>query len=348
MRRKPLFAFILFLLLASCQSETPVPATAPPPDSPVARYGQLKVAEGKICDESGRPVALRGMSTMGLQWDGGIVNEAAFRALEGDWKCDVVRLALYVGEGGYAKRPELILLVKKGVELAIENGLYVIVDWHVLNPGNPNAPVYSGAESFFRRMAGAYGRTPNIMYEIMNEPNGAVKWERDLKPYAVKMTAAIRSLDPDNLILIGSGSWSQDVDVAAADPVPGKNLVYTAHFYAGSHGPSLRQKIQAALDLGAAVYCSEWGTSRADGNGGPFLEMADIWLDFLAERNIGWTNWSLSVKNETSATFQGQPESTLVPSTEGPDGYPVWTPEQLSKSGAYVRAKLRGETPQYE
>ncbi|MBN2353084.1 MAG: glycoside hydrolase family 5 protein [Spirochaetales bacterium] len=347
MRRKPLCLLFLFLFIASCLTEPYVPQDAPA-GSPVDRHGQLKVAGGTICGEGGKPAALKGMSTMGLQWDAGIVNEAAFRALARDWKCDVVRLALYVGEGGYANKPTLKSLVKKGVELAIENGLYVIVDWHVLNPGNPNDPIYAGAESFFREMAGTYGRTPNIIYEIMNEPNGAVTWERDLKPYAVKMTAAIRSIDPDNLILIGSGAWSQDVDVAAADPVPGKNLVYTVHFYAGSHGPSLRKKIQAALDAGAPVFCSEWGTSRANGDGGPFLELADIWLDFLAEHDIGWTNWSLSVKNETSAAFMGKPEQVLVPSTEGADGYPVWTPERLSRSGAYVRAKLRGETPKYE
>ena len=178
----------------------------------------------------------------------------------------------------------------------------------------------------------------------MNEPNGSADWARDLKPYAVKITAAIRSIDPDNLILIGSGTWSQDVDEAAADPVPGTNLAYTVHFYAGTHGPSLRNKIQAALDRGAAVFCSEWGTSQANGDGGPFLELADVWLDFLAQRGIGWVNWSLSDKNETSAAFKSTTGS-LVPTTAGKNGFPVWNADELTPSGAYVRAKLRGETP---
>jgi endoglucanase len=319
-----------------------------PAGSPVARYGRLKVVGNRICDERGKPVALRGMSTAGLQWYGETVNTDAFRALARDWKCDVIRLALYVGEGGYADNPELKDLVLKGVDLAIANGLYVIVDWHVLDPGDPNDPVYAGAEQFFRDMAKRYGKTANLIYEIMNEPNGPLVWARDLKPYAVKMTAAIRSFDPDNLIFIGSGTWSQDVDIAAADPVPGKNLAYTVHFYAGTHGQWLKDKIQTALNRGAAVFCSEWGTSEATGDGGPYLDRAEEWLAFLAERDIGWTNWSLCDKDETSAAFksaEGRAGSPLVPTAKGKDGSPVWTVDQLTAGGAYVRARLRGEAP---
>lgn len=53
--------------------------------------------------------------------------------------------------------------------------------------------------------------------------------------------------DPDNIIIIGSPNWSQDVDIAAADPVEGTNLMYTLHFYAGSHGQELRDKMDANM-----------------------------------------------------------------------------------------------------
>ena len=48
---------------------------------------------------------------------GGVVNERAFTALVKDWGIDVVRLALHVGEGGYASDPSLKELVVRGVEL---------------------------------------------------------------------------------------------------------------------------------------------------------------------------------------------------------------------------------------
>lgn len=329
--------------LLGCGLLPAAPATVKEP-----KYGQLKVQGARLCDSAGKPVQLKGMSTMGLQWFGGVVNGAALDALAGDWKADVVRLALYVGEGGYASKPELKALVYKGVDLAIERGLYVIVDWHVLNPGNPNDPVYSGAQDFFRELSAAYGKYPHLIYEIMNEPNGSVTWARDLKPYAEKTVKTIRGNDPDNVILIGSGTWSQDVNQAAADPVAGANLAYTVHFYAGTHGFYLRSMIKLAMDSGAAVFCSEWGTSEASGNGGPFLDKAEEWLSFLDSLGVSWVNWSLCDKNETSAAFRpdafkGDP--SFAPTAKAADGSPAWAAQDLSKSGAYVRAKLRGEVP---
>jgi endoglucanase len=330
------------------------PATAVSAEPPRAKYGRLAVIGNHLCDSNGKPVQLRGMSTMGLQWHGDVVNTKAFVALAKDWKADVVRLALYVGEGGYAAHPELKQLVWKGVDLAIALGMYAIVDWHVVTPGNPNDPVYGGARAFFDEVSGKYAKVPNILYEIMNEPNGEVTWAADLKPYAEKMVATVRANDPDGIILIGSGTWSQDVDVAAADPMQGKNLMYTFHFYAGSHGETLRSKVQAALDRGAAVFCSEWGTSEASGTGGPYLPASEEWLAFLDRHTIGWTNWSLCDKSETSAAIRSlseaikngnvalaDRESLLVPETLGPEGYAIWGPDELSASGAFVRAQLR-------
>jgi endoglucanase len=314
-----------------------------PEGSPVARHGRLKVVGSRIVDASGQGVQLRGMSTMGLQWFGGIVNEAAFRALALDWKADVVRLAMYVGEGGYATNPSVKAKLVEGVDLAIRTGLYVIVDWHVLNPGNPNDPIYAGADAFFKELATKYAAYPNLIYEIANEPNGSLNWKRDILPYAQRLVSEIRALDPDNLIIIGSGRWSQDLDFAADDPVAGANLAYTVHFYAGTHGSILRSKVESALDKGVAVFATEWGTSLASGDGGPFLDQAREWLRFLGERGIGWANWSLCDKAESSAAFK--PGTPLTPDRVGPGGIPAWGVDELSESGAFVRSVLRGEEP---
>lgn len=327
--------------------------------TPVGKYGALAVVDGKLVDSQGQQVVLRGMSSMGLQWYGGIVNRAAFTALAKDWEIDVFRLALYVGEDGYASKPGLKDLVKTGIQYAIQHGIYVIVDWHVHNPGNPNDPIYAGAGDFFTEIASEYGEYPNVIYEIMNEPNGNLSWKDDLKPYAEKIVATIRAVDPDNLIIIGSGTWSQDVDVAAADPVVGTNLAYSLHFYAGTHGEELRAKIDKALSLGVAIFSTEWGTSEANGTGGPYIDLAADWLDFLESRGISWVNWSLCNKNETSAALNGliqgyddelgpvvlQEEAPLAPTAMHPNGYEYWPEEQLSFSGRFVRARIKGVEP---
>lgn len=358
-KRSKEFIIILFLAALLLNGCTGTPDIQVSPKSPVDAHGQLQVLNGKICNENGQAVQLKGMSTMGLQWFGEVVNADAFDALAYDWECDVIRLALYVGENGYASRPDLKDLVHKGIKLAIERDMYVIIDWHVLTPGDPNDPIYSEAENFFREMAHTYRDYPHVIYEIMNEPNGDLTWRTDLKPYAQRMVDTIRSEDKDNLILIGSGRWSQELHIAAADPVEGENLAYTVHFYSGTHGESLRSNVRSALRQGQAVFCSEWGTSEATGDGGPYLDKAAEWLDFFDENSIGWVNWSLATKNETSAAFNAllseyqegkgtviiQEETPLQPEEPHPDGYKFWSLEQLSASGAWVRAQIKGIDP---
>ncbi len=354
------------LVLLACSAATCASTSRPKPARTTAssaaqaslpvRYGPLQVVGTHLCDSTGKPIQLRGMSTMGLQWYGGIVNDAAFAALAKDWKADVVRLAMYPGEGGYAFHPELKQVVWKGVELAMRYGMYVIIDWQMLSPGNPNDPLYAGAQAFFDEASKRYGKVPNVLYEIMSEPNGPVTWAVDLKPYAEKIVATIRANSPDNPIIIGSSTWSQDVDLAAADPLSGRNLLYSFHFYAGTHGQVLRDKVQAAIDRGVAVFASEWGTSQASGTGGTFLPESEAWLAFLDHHLISWVNWSLCDKSETSAALvdpfalmkQGKTaladrESLLVPETMGPEGYPIWGPEELTTGGTFVRSKMRAD-----
>lgn len=295
----------------------------------VSENGWLQVLNGQLCNERGDPVALRGMSTHGLQWYGqfagpqAIQNTAAYGA-------NVFRVAMYTGEGGYLSQPENIEQAAfAAVDTVIRNDMYVVLDWHILSDGDPMSHVEE-AEKFFARAAARYKDTPNVLYEICNEPNGNVSWSEDVKPYAQRVTSVIRAQSPEGIILIGSPTWSQDVHLAAADPVMGTNLMYTLHFYAGTHGQWLRDRISQVQDQGLAVFVSEWGTSRADGSGGVFLEESQVWLDFLEQRGISWCNWSLCDKNETSAALK--PETPA----EG-----VWREEDLSESGKFVFSHFR-------
>lgn len=114
-----------------------------------SQAGALKIVSvgcmKTLADAKGTPIQLRGMSTHGLQWFPEIVNDNAFAALSRDWGANAVRLAMYVGEGGYATNPEVKQKVIQGIDYAIANDLYVIVDWHVHSPGSPTAEVYQKA-----------------------------------------------------------------------------------------------------------------------------------------------------------------------------------------------------------
>ena len=160
------------------------------------------------------------------------------------------------------------------------------------------------AVAFFKKMASKYKKHTNVIYEICNEPNGGTSWQ-DIRGYAKKAVKAIRSKDKNAVILIGTPNWSQDVDIAAENPVKGyKNLMYVLHFYAGTHGEYLRQKAQAALDAGLPLFVSEFGISEASGDGALNQEEGDRWMEFLKANKISYIGWNLSNKSESSALIK--------------------------------------------
>ncbi len=318
-------------------SGAPLPEVPDTPDPPsgtetvkggVSENGWLQVKGTQLCNEAGEPVALHGMSTHGMQWYGQFASSGAVKTTA-SYGANLFRVAMYTGENGYISQPAAIKKqVIAAVDAAIQNDMYVILDWHILSDGNPKTYLKE-AKAFFAEMAKKYRDNPAVLYEICNEPNGNVSWENDVKPYAKEIVKAIRDAGSKGVILIGSPTWSQDIHLAAASPVPGENLMYTLHFYAGTHGKDLRDRIDSVLKQGVPVFVSEWGTSRADGSGGVFLKEAGEWLDFLDSRGISWANWSLCDKNETSAA--------LKPSASSNGG---WKQTDLSESGKFVFSRF--------
>ena len=153
---------------------------------PVDKYGFLRVEGGRLVGENGSGCRLFGMSTHGLAWRPEYVCFDTFKYLRDEWHTNAVRLAMYTHEfHGYCTdgdKKYLFSLMKKGIDLAIELGIYVIVDWHVLGEFSPL--IYADeAERFFREITEYYGDCPNIIYEICNEPNGSCGWE-EIREYA--------------------------------------------------------------------------------------------------------------------------------------------------------------------
>ena len=317
--------------------------------------GRLRIIEknGKkyLADKKGEIIQLRGMSTHGLQWYGDIVNRNAFAALSKDWGCNVIRLAMYVGEGGYASNPGIKEKVVKGIKLAIENDMYVIVDWHVLNPGDPNAQIYKRAKDFFKEIATSFPNDYHIIYELCNEPNpnepgveNSLDGWKKVKAYAQSIIKMLRNLGNQNIIIVGSPNWSQRPDFAIQDPIDDKNVMYSVHFYSGSHpvGGYVFENMKKAFENGVPIFVSEWGTSLASGDGGPYLDEADKWLEYLNANYISWVNWSLSNKNETSAAFVSYVSGMHGATSLDPGNDKKWDIKELSVSGEYVRARIKG------
>jgi endoglucanase len=264
------------------------------------------------------------------------MNVETFRWLRDKWKCTVIRGALYTYEHGYISnfKEKLKKKMIEIVEGAIEVGMYVIIDWHILRDGDPNTYKEESKE-FFIEMATRFGEYPNVIYEICNEPNGKdVTWEGKIKPYADYIIPAIRAIDPDNIIIVGSSTWSQDIHFPAADPLDYENIMYSCHFYAGTHFEWLQQRITDCRtgEFGNVipVFVTEWGTTDSSGHGQIFTDETKSWISYLNENKISWINWSLSDMPEGSAA--------LKPGASYTGGWPM---EMLTESGQLVYSLMR-------
>ncbi|MEU4746807.1 cellulase family glycosylhydrolase, partial [Actinosynnema sp. NPDC023658] len=288
---------------------TTTTTTAPGGTTPVARYGQLRVCGSAMCDRNGTRVQLRGVSSMWLNWETQpyAENLSALRWMRDNWNLQVIRAAMGVEpSGAYLSDPNKARgQVETIINNAVAAGVYVIVDFHA----HEAQKAQSQAVSFFADLARRYGNLPNVIWEDFNEPL-QVSWTSVLKPYHQAVVSAIRAADPDNIIVLGTPTWSQDVDVAASSPVSGTNLMYTLHFYSCSHGAGLRAKGDTALRAGRALFVTVWGASHADGgtDGRVCQPEAQAWIDWMRNNGISWTAWKLDVGNDsTNLLSQGAP-----------------------------------------
>jgi hypothetical protein len=250
-------------------------------------------------------------------------NASVVQWLKDDWKSSIVRVALGADEdGSYIEDPEgNVSRIETVVDAAIANDLYVIIDFHSHHAEDKKAE----AIAFFERMAQKYGEYNHVIYEIYNEPL-QISWSDVIKPYAQDVISAIRSIDPDNLIIVGTPTWSQDVDVASQDPIMGTNIAYTLHFYAGTHGQGLRDKALTALNNGIALMVTEWGSVDASGDGAVAEASSNEWMAFMKEHNLTHLNWAVSDKSEGAS---------IIVSGANPEG--GWSASDLTPSGSYVK-----------
>ncbi|GAA2317851.1 hypothetical protein GCM10010149_82830 [Nonomuraea roseoviolacea subsp. roseoviolacea] len=319
---------------APARAQDPVPVQAEAA-TPVEANGQLSVCGVRLCNKNGKQIQLRGMSTHGLQWYYQCLNTASLNALATDWKADVLRISMYIQEDGYETNPRLFTdRVHNLIEQATSRGLYAIVDWHMLDPGDP-AYNLSRAKTFFTEIAQRHNAKTNVLYEIANEPNG-VSWSA-IRSYAHQIIPVIRQYDPDAPILVGTRAWSSlgvSDDATESEvvnnPVNATNIMYTFHFYAASHGSAYLNALSRAADR-IPMFVTEFGTQKASGDGSNNFTRAQQYLDLMAQKKISWVNWNYSDDERSGAVFK---EGTC------PNGTFTGT-SRLKPAGVWVRDRIR-------
>lgn len=297
--------------------------------SSVDKNGALSIKGNSVVNSKGVAVSFAGNS---LFWSNdyyrgnGFYNKDVVTSLKENWNSEIIRIPMTadpdIHDSYIFEKETNQTKLETVVDACIDLGLYIIIDWHSHRAEDNEKE----AIAFFTEMAKKYGHHPNIIYEIYNEPL-KVSWDDVIKPYAEKVIAAIRKIDPDNIIVVGTPHWSQDVDKASENPIIGyTNIAYTLHFYAASHKKWLMNKAQKALDNGVALIVTEWGSVEADGGGEVDPESTKLWMDFMKKNNLTHCNWSINNKDEGA--------SALKP-TAGKKGN--WSDKDLTVSGKLAK-----------
>ena len=303
--------------------------------TPVAANGKLHVCGVHLCNSGNRVVQLRGVSTHGLQFAPNCYHDAALDAIAGDWHADLLRIAMYVQEGGFeTDQAGFTAKVNSLVDKATARGLYALVDFHVLNPGDPTVNL-ERAKTFFASVAKRNAGKTNVLYEIANEPNG-VPWQT-IKSYAEKVIPVIRAQDPDAIVVVGTRGFSSlgiaegsNAGETIDNPLNFPNIMYAFHFYAASHQDNYRAELTAAAAR-LPMFVTEFGTVTFTGNGTFDRASSTTWLNLLDRLRISYANWTFSDIDESSAA--------LEPGTCSGSKYAG--PSVLTESGAFIRSRLR-------
>lgn len=289
------------------------------------QHGRLSVNGTKLMDENGNEIRLCGMSAYWLHPFRHLLQRESLITLRDEWKTNCLRLPISTwhykddnnGEGQIA-------LLKEVVETATDLGFYVIIDWHVLGEQNP-LKTMDIAVDFFEKVTAYYGDAVNILYEICNEPNREGTWDC-ICEYANTIIPIIRKNAPKSVIMVGTPTWSQDVDVAADAPLGYENLMYSLHFYASTHKDDIRAKAIYAHEKGLPLFVNEFGLCTASGNGEIDVNEAEAWKKLMDDFNISFICWNLSTVNESASVLKH--ECTSVSH---------WTDDEISVQGHIVR-----------
>lgn len=302
------------------------------PDTPIGRHGALSVEGITIKDAQNSIFQLRGLSTHSLSAYSKYLNPTIFTSLRDDFHCNAIRLALYIDYNAYYLENQVrdTQTLEQAIQDATNCGLYVIVDWHLLQDKNPLVH-QEDALTFFDYISSKYRHYPNILYEICNEPNGSnISWSDHIKPYATKIVPTIRKNAPDSLIIIGTPHWCQSPLSVFDDPIEGTNLLFAFHFYAASHGSILRSQLETTLSAKSLpIIVSEFGTSESSGDGMINEGETQKWITLLNQYHVSFFNWSLCDKDESSAL--------LLPHT--PPNQPI-SDSSLTASGKFIKQVL--------
>lgn len=295
----------------------------------IVKNGRLSILDGKIVNSNNQVVQLNGLSLTGLQWSTNYVSNQTFKYLKNNWNINLIRIPIIPKQQvGWMSYEDTLQWIDKAVQYATTNGMYVILDFHVV--GDPSEYT-TEAGTLFSDLSAVYKNHTNVLYEIFNEPattssGESVTWA-STKTYAESVIAKIRANDPNNIIICGTTGYSTNLSNVINDRLTDNKTMYSFHFYAGSNKlEDYKNSLDNAIENKLPIFVSECSTTKSYGESEVAEEESEKWLTYIKNNKMSWVYWNLSnSKDDYAAIIKNNCEKTSN-----------WNYDELTTAGQWI------------
>ena len=274
-------------------------------------HGKLYKNGKYLVDLEGKQVEIRGIGTHHLLQFKNLHTKECLETLK-YYGINCIRLSAYLktqlfnaSNNEYAKGyvdsiAETRAHIEEIVSYCVELGLYVILDWH-MHATNSYADMYeTEAIDFFTYYSDKYKDTPNVFYELANEPYSITATE--LITFISKVRPVILANNPTAIMLCGNAKEGIETFYTKLVAAGYTDIFVCPH----SYGESVKVQYSKWFNNGYPLFVSEWGNSNGFGDGeGNDAATTDL-LEWLHETGVGTCFWKYTDQTMTTSILKNR------------------------------------------
>lgn len=278
-----------------------------------SRLSRISVKGNKFVTASGEPIVFHGLNIADPdklekegRWDKRIFEEMK------SWGANLVRFPVHPRAWQSRGEEEYLKLLDKGVAMAEEQGMYVIIDWHSIGNLKNEMFMNKGYDTtiketyhFWRIMAQHYkGNKTVAFFELFNEPTvmdgelGSLSWDQ-WKTLMEELILIIRSNGATAVPLVAGFNWAYSLTEIAKNPIKAEGIGYVSHPYPQKREKPWEEKWTKDWGYVAEKYpliLTEIGFSDPEERGAhrPVISdesYGDAILNYARERGISYVVW---------------------------------------------------------